>query len=184
MCSHQDTLPPRPHGIQEGQIWDTLDPTKPLGQPISKRFVAQITRAMSLDMNIAGRGVIMWFDMRMELLSFPARELDGYRNAGTIMLFCRTAPLLQHAHRSGGRCCLQVLIQFPIRMPTPSPRQEVSTSLRNCHGKIASLILATTVCQLLCQHAARIARLSAQLNWCCLWPVSVLFKEYCYSGPV
>jgi hypothetical protein len=34
-----DMLPPRPNGIQEGKNWNALDPMKPLGQPVGKRFV-------------------------------------------------------------------------------------------------------------------------------------------------
>jgi hypothetical protein len=34
-----DKLPPRPHGLQEGDHWDsTVDPLVPLGQPVGKRF--------------------------------------------------------------------------------------------------------------------------------------------------
>jgi curved DNA-binding protein CbpA len=34
-----DTLPRRPNGLLEGENWDAVDPMKPLGQPVGKRFV-------------------------------------------------------------------------------------------------------------------------------------------------
>ena len=34
-----DTLPVRPYGLLEGENWDAVDPMKPLGQPVGKRFV-------------------------------------------------------------------------------------------------------------------------------------------------
>jgi hypothetical protein len=50
-------------------------------------------------------------------------------------------------------CCLQVSLQFPIRMLLQSTRQEASSSFINCLGKPASLNFVTTVCRLLCQRA-------------------------------
>ena len=71
----------------------------------------------------------------------------------TIMFTCRTAPHLQNVHRSTGMCCLQVSLQFPIRMLQQSNRQEASISLINCLGKPISFNTVTIVCQLLCQRA-------------------------------
>jgi hypothetical protein len=64
-----DTLPLRPNGLLEGENWDAVDPMKPLGQPVGKRFVvlhlcALITRAISLDSTIAGKGDLIWFDTK------------------------------------------------------------------------------------------------------------------------
>jgi hypothetical protein len=107
-----------------------------------------ITLAISLDSTIAGRGVLIWFDTKMEIsFIFPLAILIPIE---TIMFTCRTAPLLQNTHRSTGMCCLQVSLQFPIRMLLQSTRQEASNSLINCLGTTTSSNYVTTVCQLLC----------------------------------
>jgi hypothetical protein len=87
---------------------------------------AMITRAISLDSTIIGRGVPIWFDTKMEI-SFLS-PLANLIPIETIMFTCRTEPLLHNAYRSTGMCCLQVSIQFPIRILLPSTRQEVSIS--------------------------------------------------------
>ena len=95
-----DTLPLRPNGILEGENWDAVDPMKPLGQPVGKRFV-----------RTDYAGYIVGFDHRREggsclvryedgdLLHFPARELDTYRNYYVHMQNC--APLPERAQEHG-----------------------------------------------------------------------------------
>ena len=151
-----DTLPPRPTGIQEGENWDDVDPMKLLGQPVGERFVRADYAGyiVGFDYRRAGGSYLVRYEDG-DRLPFPARELDTFQSS---MFTCRTAPLLQSAHRSTGMCCcLQVSIQFPMRMLLQSTRQEVSISLSNCLGKIASLNFVTTVCQLLCQRATHTA---------------------------
>jgi hypothetical protein len=150
-----DTLPLRPNGILEGENWDAVDPMKPLGQPVANALCALITRTISLDSTIAGKGDLIWFDTKMEIsFIFPLASLI---HISTIMFTYRTALHLQNAHRSTGMCCLQVSLQFPIRMLLQSNRQEASFSLINCLGKTISFNYVTTVCQLLCQRATHTA---------------------------
>jgi hypothetical protein len=107
-----DTLPSRPNGIQEGENWDALDPMKPLGQPVGKRFVGADYA-----------GYIVGFDHRRErcsylvryedgdLLPFPARELDTYRNYFASMQ--NRAPPPPHAQEHGS-------VLFAGFNPTPN----------------------------------------------------------------
>ena len=94
-----DTLPLRPNGILEGENWDAVDPMKPLGQPVGKRFV-----------RTDYAGYIVGFDHRREggsylfryedgdLLHFPARELDTYRNYYVHMQNCAPPPERAQEH--------------------------------------------------------------------------------------
>ena len=95
-----DTLHLIPNGILEGENWDAVDPMKPLGQPVGKRFV-----------RTDYAGYIVGFDHRREggsylvryedgdLLHFPARELDTYRNYYVHMQNC--APPSERAQEHG-----------------------------------------------------------------------------------
>jgi hypothetical protein len=94
-----DTLPLRPNGIEEGENWVVLDQMKPLGQQLANALWAPVTRAISLDSTIAGRGVPIWFDTKMET-SFLS-PLASLIPIETIMLACRTALLLHHVRERG-----------------------------------------------------------------------------------
>jgi len=94
-----DTLLLRPNGLLEGENWDAVDPMKPLGQPVGKRFV-----------RTDYAGYIVGFDHRREggsylvryedgdLLHFPARELDTYRNYYVHMQNCAPPPERAQEH--------------------------------------------------------------------------------------
>ena len=125
-----DTLPLRPNGILEektGILWIQLSPSV---NQLANALCALITRAISLDSTIAGRGDLSWFDTKMVIsFIFPLASLIPI---ATIMFTCRTAPHFQNAHKSTGKCCLQVSLQFQIRILLQSNRQEASFSLINC----------------------------------------------------
>jgi hypothetical protein len=139
---------------------------KPLGQPVGKRFV-----------RTDDAGYIVGFDYRREggtylvryedgdLLHFPARELDTYRNYYVHMQNCAPPPERAKEH---GNVLFAGFTPIPIRMLLQSTRQEASFSLINCLGETTSSNYVTIVCQLLCQRTTRTACLSTQLNWFCL----------------
>jgi hypothetical protein len=94
-----DTLPLRPNGILEVENWDDVDPMKPLGQPVGKRFV-----------RTDYAGYIVGFDHRKEggsylfryedgdLLHFPARKLDTNRNYYVHIQNCAPPPERAQEH--------------------------------------------------------------------------------------
>ena len=131
-----------------GMLWIQRSPSV---NHLANALCALITRSISLDSTIEEREDLIWFDMKMAISSiFPLASLIPIE---TIMFTCRTATHLQNPHRSTGMRCLQVSLQFPIRMLLQSTMQEASFSLINCLGKTTSLNFATSICQLLCQRA-------------------------------
>jgi hypothetical protein len=158
-----DMLPLRPNGILEGENWDAVDPMKPLGQPVGKRLVRTDYAGyiVGFDHHREGESYLVRYEDG-DLLHFPARELDTYRNYYVHIQNC--APPPERAQEHGNvlfagftLCCLQVSLQFPIHMILQSNRQEASFFLINCLGKTISFNYVTIVCQLLCQRATHTA---------------------------
>jgi hypothetical protein len=94
-----DTLPLRPNGIKEGENWDVVDPMKTIGQPVGKRFVRAdyVGYIVGFDHRREGESYLVRYE-DVDLLHFPARELDTYRNYYVHMQNCDPPPARAQEH--------------------------------------------------------------------------------------
>ncbi len=91
-----DLLPLRPNGILEGENWDAVDLIKSLDQPVGKRFVRTDYAGyiVGFDHCREGSSYLVQYEDG-DLLHFPVRELDTYRNYYVHMQNCDPPP--EHA---------------------------------------------------------------------------------------